>query len=224
MNTSGRRKKQISEEDMNAIISVIHDQNSSYSGILSTWLYLGSVTGLRPHEWCQAEIIDRLEGCPADAGPFLRVRNSKNSNGRAHGDYRHLDLTLCSNEVIDLLGGFTAWMRQVYDEGGYRAMYENCKKLLQIANRKLFGEAGQWIQIYSPRHKFSSEAKLLLSLGDVAAAMGHATDKTATLHYGNHASGSGSLAIRPVAGEVAKVRKRPARPSTRKTPKAPTPG
>jgi hypothetical protein len=230
--TSAKRKKSVSDKDLASVISRLRLSRSRYAPFLESWLLLGTLTGLRPHEWCQASLIwlapveleetGELTITEKDAEhedglavprPYLRVLNSKNTNGRAHGRYRHLDLSALKPEVVSAIGEFALLMESVYRAGDYRTYYRSCQSLLAAVNRVIgksgnreVVEARKRVQIYSARHRFSSEAKKVMPQEAVAALMGHATNRTASLHYGRRISGSGGMSVRPVNAEVSRVR------------------
>jgi len=190
--------------------------------MLETWLLLGAEIGLRPHEWGQATLIyltpmevgdvhaDVLVGAFGDVvkAPYLRIRNSKTTNGRSHGEFRHLNLSRIKPSLIEMIGEFAELMTEVVESGHYQTYYAACRKLLWRINKSLHGKhPRKWLQLYSPRHKFSSEAKNALGAEGVAAMMGHATTKTASEHYGRRTSATGGLGPRPIESEIIRVRK-----------------
>lgn len=136
---------------------------------------------------------------------FLRVRNAKNTNGRAHGFFRHLDVSGCSNSTLRDVAAFAALMRAVIESGQYDGYYDSCRRLLLRINDRLGLRGKSHVQIYSPRHKFSSAVKNRFSRSEVGAMMGHANDETATTHYGKRRCGTGSSAVNPVKVEVQRV-------------------
>lgn len=218
--TSGRRAKSVTPEALREVLGLIRGSRSRYAALLETWLILGTEIGLRPHEWCQAEVVrvrpvdvgdDFLADDPAadpDAAvPYLRIENGKATNGRSHGQYRHLNLAKLSPQLIETVAEFSSTMTDIHAAGHYTACYSACQRLLARINASLHGDSPRkWVQLYSSRHKFSSEAKKHFDTDAVAALMGHATNKTATEHYGRRVSSTGSIGPRPIAAEVARVR------------------
>ena len=217
--TSARRAKSYTPGRLEQVIARIGATGSEFAGVLTSWILLGSVVGLRPHEWGQAELIyGRLESKgdgsgpveavgPGPVVPLLRVRNAKATNGRAHGEFRHLALDTVQPEVVEMIGMFADMMREVVAAGEYQRVYSGASKLLYRVNSELHaGDSQRWIQLYSPRHRFSAEAKLAFSKEEAAALLGHATNKTAGKHYGRRNTASGGLGVRPLGQEVARVR------------------
>lgn len=220
--TSAKRAKAVSEIALQDLVNRVRRTRSKYAHLLERWLLLGAEVGLRPHEWGQSQLVfaSSLEvgdvataltqGLdPSRVLPYLRIANAKASNGRSHGQYRHLSLYRLSPEMVATVGEFAQTMATIHAAGHYAACYKACSQLLTRINVDIHrsGKA-KWLQLYSPRHKFSSEAKRELSADGVAALMGHATTKTATEHYGKRVSSTGSLGPRPIAAEILRVRKK----------------
>ena len=223
--TSAKRSKAVSPLALEKVIALARGSTSRYASLLETWLLLGGEVGLRPHEWGQAELIfasphdlgdiDAMlpstnqgeSECDETLVPYLRILNSKSTNVRGHGTYRHLNLSLLHADSVNAVGRFAALMTDVVNSGSYELYYASCCKLLWRINKVIHGKSmKKWVQLYSPRHKFSSDAKKMLGSEGVAALMGHATTKTASEHYGRRTSANGSLGPRPVASEVIRVR------------------
>lgn len=213
--TSGRRAKNVSTADLRSVVHRIQASKSQYATILVTWLLLGAEVGLRPHEWGQARVVYVM---PQDVGdeeaesttplPYLQIRNAKGTNGRTHGEYRHLNLSRLSPAEVKVVADFCKFMSSITAGGSYKRYYSACVKLLYRVNRELHeNDDKRWVQLYSPRHRFSAEAKRMLGEEGVAALMGHGTTKTAARHYGRRITATGSLGPRPVAAEIARVRK-----------------
>ncbi len=215
--TSALRKKSVSDDDLRSVITRIRNSRSRYAGVLESWILLGSLTGLRPHEWTQAELITASPSEIGDYGreddhrrPYLRIRNAKNTNGRSHGEFRHLDLSGMKAAITGAIADFASLMTAIAAAGEYQRYYNGCQRQLSRMHKR-YGSGcsrGKRTQIYSSRHRFSSDAKITVSLEEVAALMGHATNKTASRHYGKRNSASGAMSVRPVAPEVARVKRK----------------
>lgn len=222
LRTSGLRAKTVKNDSLEEIIKKIRASSSAYSAMLESWMIMGALCGLRPHEWTQAEVIwaPASEIDPLGAGrkldgqfdlerPYLRVENSKVTNGRGLGAYRHLDLSAMSPVLLGAVSRFCGAMRRLKDNGEYQTAYLASQRLLWRINASAnLDEVRKpnWIQIYSPRHVYSSRAKRLMPAEQVSATMGHATDRTAITHYGRRTNEGGAVGIIPVQTEVAKVR------------------
>jgi hypothetical protein len=213
--TSGRRAKTVTPADLQDVIKRVQSSSSQYAPLLSTWLLLGAEVGLRPHEWAQAELVYAPPAAVGDDEhdssaplPYLRIHNSKVTNGRSHGELRHLNLSRLSAELVSAVGQFAKVMSGIASRGEYQRCYGACTKLLYRINRELHrNDEKRWVQLYSSRHRFSAEAKHQLGADGVAALLGHGTTKTAARHYGRRITATGSLGPKPVAAEVARVRK-----------------
>ena len=213
--TSGRRAKTVTRADLHAVIKRVQSSESQYAPLLSTWLLLGAEVGLRPHEWGQATLVYATAESVGDdeheSGttlPYLRIHNSKVTNGRSHGELRHLNLSRLSMDLVRAVGQFATTMRDITSRGEYKRKYGACVKLLYRINRQLHSKDDKrWVQLYSSRHRFSAEAKQQLDAEAVAALLGHRTTKTAAKHYGRSITATGSLGPKPVAAEIARVRK-----------------
>lgn len=224
--TSAMRMKNIKEEEFFAFVDHIKGVNSwyrKYAGVLHTWLVLGNLTGLRPHEWCQASLVERIENPDDLAGGtasepsvisnggrlYLRVKNSKHTNGRAHGTYRHLDLSDFDDSIISAIRSLIRFLGPDEDAPRYRDTYEGCKRLLADVNKDFFRASSESkrIHLYSARHRYSATLKNIKLPEEVAAAMGHGSDQTAYSMYGrSNYSGKGVVA-HPVEEEVSRVRR-----------------
>lgn len=212
--TSSQRRKNVSDTELERVLQALLGSASKYKDVLSKWLTLGALFGLRPHEYSSSELrwmsTAEVEGCgnTLDRRPYLIVKNSKNSNGRTHGIQRHLNLSLIDQDTLNELGEFILLMTLVVHSGEYEKYYEGCKALLNRTNKNMRSPSGKRLQIYSARHKFAALAKKTLSPQEVGALMGHGTDKTASLHYGNKHLSTGILGVTPIAQEVAKVQQK----------------
>lgn len=213
-NSSALRKKNVSDSDLTNVLELLRKSYSSYAASLEKWISLGSLLGLRPHEWCQSSVL-RLskydiegKGDVINKLPYLRILNGKNSNNRAHGKYRHLCLSELTQDKILEISEFTILMSSLESTSEYDKFYSGCQKLLYRINLKIKQKFGTQVQIYSARHMFASGAKKIYSNVEVAALMGHANDITASVHYGLKKKGSGCVVPSPLADEVAKVKQK----------------
>lgn len=166
------------------------------------WMSANTLVGLRPCEWRQAELEKQ------DGQHVLKVRNAKNTNGRAHGTYRHLNLEEMDETSIRLIrrqlmevekhvGSEIDWQR--YCNGVRKAIYRMMRENLPQRRR--------YPTLYSSRHQFAANAKSSgMAKNEIAALMGHATDDTASEHYGRSRHGRGWCPVKPNADEVQRVR------------------
>ena len=176
------------------------------------WVIAGRATGLRPSEWKNA----RLEEGPE--GPVLVVGNAKYTNGRGNGPVRHLHFRdLLTRVQADDPEASTIWsalrnhlenVRKAKEKGsnGFEKYREACRMALYRLSL-LAGVKG--VSLYTSRHQFAADTKRAgLSKQETGAAMGHASDETAIIHYGRRVQGRpGAVMPSPDPREVATVRK-----------------
>lgn len=225
-NTSQLRRKNFTVKQLNYLIFAISLSDSPFSRVTALWLQAGALTGLRPHEWQNAKITTTSSG-----QKYLVVKNAKNTNGRTHGEYRHIEITEFSAQEMKILQDFFEIIHfyQNDNPNGFDQLQQSCIHFLKYTNRKLLngnydkenliGKKGSGlyqyrydikkmprITLYSARHFFSSQAKKsMLSLEEIAALMGHKTNKTASTHYGKSKYSQGGLKVKPLTAEVNKI-------------------
>lgn len=166
------------------------------------WMAANNIVGLRPIEWKSAH-IDVVDG-----ETILVVVNAKNTNGRSHGELRHLNLTKINEAELRLI------MRQLHIAGKYNIndatwdRYYNAVRLtIYHMARKVLSNRRKYPTLYSTRHQFAANAKSAnLGKSEIAALMGHAVDTTATMHYGRKKHGSGKFGITPATEEVLRIK------------------
>lgn len=224
--TSQLRRKNFDIQLLNDLIFAISKTSSRYALVTANWLKCGALTGLRPHEWEHAEIHN------IDNKTFLVVKNAKNTNGRSHGKFRHIEITAFTEGEMETLKEFlhSVSLYRDHSESGFAGLQVGCTNFLKLVNDKLargkFVKAGflkkkgsgiyrasdeipKRITLYSVRHFFSSNAKSkMLSRKEIAALMGHKTDKTATEHYGKKMHGRGKFKVKPITAEVAIIQEK----------------
>lgn len=215
LKTSAMRSKTVSKSQLNLLVEAINKSKArtDTKQILMNWILYGFYTGLRPCEWGKA----RVKSVGGKA--CLVVVNAKNTNGRAHGYNRTIPLQQLPEDKLRRINDFCENMRALQNTGRYKTIYGTCSKLLSEINKRVL-KARRKITLYSMRHGFASMIKVNCNHSEVAALMGHATDLTATSHYGKKRHGGGGLPIKPLAAEVARVRRkhRPFVPSASRAP------
>lgn len=212
--------KQFPFVDILRLNSALANSRSRDALHLSRLLVMGRMLGLRPTEWFRAELLEPYTDEDGNVmSAAMRVRNAKNSNSRACGSHRFLDLTNFSEENLDCLR-FT--IRDLEIDAPtmkeWRRLYENCRKLLQRTCKALWPRRKRHYCLYSTRHGFSADAKMIYSPVETAALMGHASTRTASSHYGRHRVHAGKYGVPfaleselplPSAGNMAQVREVP---------------
>lgn len=242
--TNPRHKRVIKDAERDKIIQEAQKRQSHHAQVLVAMLVAGLETGLRPHEWTDAILLmnqppENLNGCTIEdlkenkkddlnqdiniwkktKGPWLVVKNAKNSNGRACGDYRIMALgniakeRPLSIECIENVINIFKEIEEVYQVEQYikptiYKLMEGIKKTLSRIEIKLWGKSR--FSIYATRHTFAARAKKTYGAKQIAALMGHASTRTARKHYGrmNNSSSTavGALPV-PDPRNIALVRR-----------------
>lgn len=104
-------------------------------------------------------------------------------------------------DMISLAGQFAQ------SEEGFAHHQKRLSDFLYRAVRKAFPRRRPHITLYSYRHQFAADKKRVWGQAEVAALMGHASDRTAGMNYARAVSGRGSSAVKPLNTEVAQVRR-----------------
>lgn len=200
-----KKAKSVNKEKYILLRNYLMSLNNPYGQYVIYWLEAGILCGLRPSEWRYSDLI------MYDNKLTLRVKNSKNTNGRSNGDYRFIVLHSMNQYELNIITKQLSLFKQYcFNDIAYKHYYTNCTTTLRNANKKLFGEkSSKFIMLYSGRHQFSANAKASnLGFSELAALMGHATDNTATIHYGKRMVGKrGGLKVKPIQEQVNTVKK-----------------
>ncbi|WP_238258594.1 hypothetical protein, partial [Methylobacterium gnaphalii] len=208
--TSSCKAKRFSESDLRDIVAEAKRIRSRYAGDLADCLIAAKRCGLRPTEWAGTRLI--TGGDPAVL--VLRVPNAKFDNLRSHGPTRTLtfdSLPVSERQAIE------RWVARITRNAA------EAPRLIKALSDRLYGitrtlwpRRKKQIALYSARHEFSALAKLRYSPAEVAALMGHASDVTATDHYGRYRSGTLPPEVealrdrlpKPDPGETLRVRRK----------------
>jgi integrase len=190
MRTSGLKEKRLPPSDLEKLLDHLISKNTSDTKISASrlaflFMICGTITGLRPCEWPSAEI------CPATptAPITLRVRNAKNTNGRANGELREILLPDLNKKLDRMIGLLAAVARKFNEEGAYEKRLSSAAKALYRANKELWPNRKKHYTLYSPRHQAAANWKTVFTREQIAALMGHCSIKTATMHYGRRSAG-----------------------------------
>jgi len=201
-NTSSNKAKRITSVELRKLAKNEHGYNGKWRLPAMIWLAANIIVGLRPIEWRTAKLVT------IDNKLNLEVTNAKNTNGRSHGKLRHLDLSDLSKSDLDLIKGqLQAVCYYVESYANWEAYYGGVRRAIRHLTRANLPKGSKYPSLYSSRHQFAANAKAAgLQKVDIGALMGHATDETATMHYGKKKHGSGSFAIKASQHEIARVR------------------
>jgi hypothetical protein len=180
----------------------LQDCKSQWTIPAVVWLTANVFVGLRPCEWRHAKLII------TDSKTILKVRNAKATNGRSHGEYRHIDITSFSKKRIELIKtqlGFIADLEPTQE--AWNKYYNSVRRRVFSLVRKVDKFQKRFPSLYSTRHQYSADAKSAgLDLASIAALMGHASDETVRETYGKKRNGSGQFTAQPDSNELARVK------------------
>lgn len=177
--TSAKKRKTIPYEDLKSLLEEINRRKMKKKLLLQAFIACSLMTGLRPVEWNDARIVD-LDGTPA-----LKVRNAKSTQGRSHGEFRHIllkqgygeqDIATIKWLTEQARGPREQWMKEL----------ERLRDVMRRLNEKLFPRRRTRYTLYTFRHQFIANLKKIrgYSPREIAALVGHGTDETANRHYG----------------------------------------
>lgn len=201
--TSNNKMKKFPLKDFNTIVYFLGNNKgaSRWYEPLRRWLIAGVLTGLRPIEWANSKIINH------NGEVALYVKNAKNTNGRANGDYRTIILNDLTVDEIAIIKKHVEYSNEWNEADQFHSFYSSCGRALKKACKELWPRRSQYPCLYSARHQFAADAKASgLSREEIAALMGHAVDETATKHYGRKTAGSSHTRVKPIVEDVLRVR------------------
>lgn len=201
--TSRKKQKHLSIKDLKIIDSELSESKSIWSKSTRIWLRAGILTGLRPIEWRKSSLIKE------DDDLLLRVVNAKNSNNRANGDIRHLNLNHLSSNEINIIRSHLKICEQFSEsKDEWEGFYKGCSNLLRNKTRIAFPNRKRYPTLYSSRHQYSANSKASgCRPEELAALMGHASDLTAQMTYGKKVNGTRGRKPKMKGDEVKTVRK-----------------
>lgn len=200
--TSSSKRRSISKQELQLIVSYLQDHKSRWSFPVSIWLQAAVLTGLRPIEW-QASKLQLLE-----TGEYtLLVSNAKQSNGRGNGEFRTLHLGVMSSAEHRIINTHLQLVSNVIRQNLWALYYRECRNTLYRTTRALWSNRASYPTLYTGRHQFAANAKQAwLSKPEVAALLGHASIDTATTHYGKRRSGHAGFTVSANESDVARLK------------------
>jgi len=186
-----------------------YDRVRKYSDVAANTLAASMKTGLRPIEWLGAVIGYVFDDSQKQERLALTVKNGKYNRIRANGRSRTIFIDEYSQDELDVIQNVIAAFAE--HEGQLRKLRTEINRELQRGLRKLakLGQIEQRytnITLYSARHQFAADAKSAnLPYREIAALLGHKSQKTASWHYARKQTGRGSVQVSPSAASVAEV-------------------
>ncbi|WP_374311749.1 hypothetical protein [Dongia sp.] len=175
--TSALKEKKMPHGDLTKLLVYLtHFSRSSWSQTAVHWLNAGLSTGLRPSEWKTAKMVKSGDQV------LLIVKNGKNTNGRANGPFRTLDISDFTPEGLKSVEYMAAHGALWNVEGRYAGVQSSVSQLIYHVCERIFD--GRIYCLYSLRHQFVANMKSLKELKEIAALLGHCVTATSTQHYG----------------------------------------
>jgi hypothetical protein len=221
LRTSQQKSKRIPPGDHDRICNAALASSSPNRQALVDLLVAGAVTGLRLAEWPSAQFGPSPE---REFAWQLIVRNGKHDDVRAHGEFRTLRWTALGNEIVSSITAWIAVVQGAERDGTFSTLVNTLQALMRRLTMQLFPRRLKRPALYTGRHEaiarwkahYVESAKTveerIEGLATVAALAGHASDETATTHYGRPHRGEGGSGRFPVPvadrAEVARVRRR----------------
>lgn len=216
-NTSSIKQKKVSYYDRRKLNRRFRKNRKKFYSENSlkdrTYLLYNSIllTGIRPCEWINTRLInDYVLPDGTIEKHVLEIKNAKNTNNRANGDYRHIVISDLNDDEKRIIFHNMLYITRLRDSGGDYAKYQkSAKDQMYLANKALWPKRKTTISLYSFRHQFAADYKKAgYTKSELAALMGHAADDTASRHYGRKVAGrKGRGLVRPLVEEVNTVRK-----------------
>lgn len=218
--TSAKKKKSVTEREESMVLAHFNDnrKHSFWAVRAAAFFKATLLVGLRPTEWQSAKLllqpIDGLDG----PYPILKVKNAKSTNGRSHGEYRHLHLNdMAPDDLKRIMVAILyadkenpkGWLTPTGKAENWDAFYGRLRQYFGKAINTIFPSSKRGISIYSCRHQFIADLKLAgYKKEEIAALVGHGVDETAAVHYGRKRNGrSGRSGLpNPNTNEVSKIR------------------
>lgn len=199
--TSNQKSKHCEDNVLTAIVNTGQQMRGRWIEFALIWLAANRLVGLRPCEWRTARLIE------SDQEVKLIVNNAKNTNGRANGAIRTLDIIALKPEEMQLIKQQLNAVAMHATDRHWNAYYAGSRKAMYRIARKALGNQDQYPTLYSTRHQFAADLKSAgASAQTIAALMGHAVDDTASVHYGLKRYGRGGCGVKPNDSEVATVK------------------
>lgn len=200
--TSSQKSKHLHVTDLSELVKQTTDMRGKWIKPALLWMAANMVVGLRPGEWRSAYVSQQAEK------KILIVQNAKNTNGRAHGVLRHIDITgLKAEEFKLVISQCDAAKQHSTNDDAWNTYYRGVRKTIHRITRAILPNQRKYPTLYTSRHQFAADAKSAgMSKIEIAALMGHAIDETSTTHYGKRKHGRGKCRVRADAAEMATIR------------------
>lgn len=199
--TSNQKAKRISINELGELAKYAKSIKGKWMKPAMLWMTANLIVGLRPCEWRSA-YIEQSEG-----HTIMVIKNAKNTNGRSHGELRHIELSQLKREELCLVMlQLNATKLFATNDVEWNKYYLGVRKAIYKITRGLLPAKRKYATLYTSRHQFAADAKSSgMSKVEVAALMGHATDETATMHYGKKKHGKGHCRVKATVADISAV-------------------
>lgn len=219
LKTSARKAKRFGRDDITRICHAALATRSASARPLALYLQASNICGLRPREWIG--VTFRRSKLP-DYQWEMIVKTAKHDDRRGHGPTRTLRWSDLSEHAVGYIRQWIDVASEAVSAGAYPTLIGNMSRLMYDVTRELFPRRTSYPAMYTPRHecaarwkahylrKGMSKQERLDGLARIAALLGHASDATATEHYGRPRRGENSSVPipHPDPAEVKKVRRK----------------
>lgn len=224
---SGTRAKEFPKEALSLVEAyVVQHPHAALAQHLLIFLRANLMLGLRPDEWFGATGPCVRFALSGDGGyqrtktgdircvPAMVVENAKTTGARSNGEFRELLLFGVTDDQFKAIADcaqMTWAYRQRFPQDTkkdivVRSFLTNLNECLKRV-LKAQGYSGPSLTLYCTRHQAVANAKSGgLTDREVAAFFGHASARTARLHYGKKAKAWGRTTFRPSPESIAGVR------------------
>lgn len=198
MHTSAKKLQRVSETDSRLLLDSMRSHGATVmSEEAACFFESGLLFGLRPVEWCCAELAvfdPAWKGdVMADFTPTHRlvVRNAKVNAVRGNSDVRNIYAQLSVEQVKAVSLALSLAHQNAGDWGRY---YKRLCNALRYAAKSLWPRRSRLPSFYTARHQCIANGKASGdSPADLAAIFGHASDQTAKRHYSRRINGDKKL-------------------------------
>jgi integrase len=202
LNTSSQKARCVDKNELIFLNEKLLKNSKGWGFHVLVFMSANILVGLRPSEWRHTTLLE------IDGKRFLVIKNGKNSNGRSHGELRHLDITNLNSEEFKWIEEQLLTMKYFVEDDYSWDIYQNgMRAALYRITRKYLSKRKRYPTLYCTRHQFVANAKAAgKSDIEIAAMCGHATDLTASIHYSKANKGSGNFSVEPDKLEMEKIR------------------
>ena len=186
--------KVVKQELFGEVIHQLFEQSTKDSMLLTNWLIAGISTGLRPVEWMSTELkrIQHPES-PETEQLMLFVVNAKATNARANGPTRTMDITDFHYTTIGAIQAMVDAGEIWRVNGCFTKVHARItlllKKIINSLHSKQGSAKSQGFTLYSLRHQFASNMRIVRKPAQVAELLGHNSSKSEKTYYGKRGGG-----------------------------------